>query len=161
MRFAQTSVYKSELVGAKFFTNPNGEFALVAEEQRTEDAITSARRMKADLMMSPETVLWRKFHQMTTRGVVRKDAEQLARKIRADLLMSPEAVFWRKFRQMTTRGVVRKVAKFSTQEEASTFAEAHTDTYIFPYKFVRNFHTVDENGKNVYSSTYYYKVLYR
>jgi hypothetical protein len=125
MRFVQPSVYKPELVGAKFFTSPNGEFALVAEEQRTEDAITSARR------------------------------------IRADRMMSPEAIFWRKFRQMTIRGVARKVAKFSTQEEASAFAKEHSDTYIFPHKFVRNSHTVDENGKNVYSRTYYYKVLYR
>ncbi len=88
-------------------------------------------------------------------------AEQLTRKIRADLLMSPEAVFWRKFRQMTTRNIPRKVAKFSTQEEAFAFAKEHTDTYISPHKFVRNSHTVNENGKNVYSRTYYYKVFYR
>lgn len=124
MRFARTSVYKSELVGAKFFTSFNGGFVLVAEE----DAVQSARKMRAE---------------------------------RADRMMSPEMIFWRKFRQMTTRGVPRKVAKFSTQEEASAFAEKHTDTYIFPRKFVRNSHRVDENGKNVYSRTYYYKVLYR
>ena len=72
MRFARTSVYKSELVGAKFFTSSNGEFAFVAEKQRTEDAIASARTMRADLMMSPETVLWRKWKQMALGNIPAK-----------------------------------------------------------------------------------------
>lgn len=74
MCFVRPSAYKSELVGAKFFVSFNGGFVLVVEE----DAVQSARKMRAkraDLMMSPEAIFWRKFRQMTTRGVARKVAE--------------------------------------------------------------------------------------